>query len=229
MASSLRPSLSLRRASLCALAAGLIALSISGCVRLLEPRQSNITYYLFNRPSGDTLSTDTTGVEVGLRKPRLASYLDATRIVARRGPNRVQFSEFQRWGENLGRGINRVVALNLETHPGIRSAEVAPWSEDATFDSVLQLEVLRFEGKGPEPPGPEADEDVPVPEGRSQMAVRWTIYGPEGETVQARGLTRHERDDWPVDDYGALVSRLSASLEVLANDIANRLSTLDSQ
>lgn len=228
MASS-RPPRSLHRIGLSALAAGLLALTLTGCVRLLEPRPSNITYYLLHSTSADTLSTNTSGVEVGLRKPRLPSYLDATRIVTRRDSNEVHFSEFQRWGEDLGRAVNRVVALNLEAQRGIQSAKVVPWSEGPPFDYVVQLEVLRFEGNGPAPPGPEADDDVPIPRGHSQMAVQWTIYGPDEKTMQGRGLTRHQQGDWPVNEYSALVSRLNASLEVLADDIGTRLRALTSQ
>lgn len=229
MACSRPPSFHIRRFGLCVLAAGLIVLSITGCVRLLEPRQSNITYYLLNSTSGDTLSTDTTGLKVGLRQPTLAPYLDAARIVTRHGPNEVQFSEFQRWGEHLSEAINRVVALNLENQSGIQSVETVPWRQGASFDYVVRMHVLRFEGKGPQPPGPEADDDAPIPEGHSQMVVRWTILGPDSETVRAQGTTRHQQGGWPVTDYGALVSRLEASLGVLADEIGTRLVTLNHQ
>lgn len=224
MASPSPPSSFLRRLGLGALALGLIGLSVAGCVRLLEPRPSNITYYLLDSNlDADTVSVDTTGLEVGIRQPHLASYLDAARIATRQGPNQIRFSESYRWGEDLEQAINRVVALSLEAQPGIQSTEVVPWPKGATFDYIVQLRVLRFEGEGPPPPGPDADDDAPIPEGHSQMVVRWTILGPDGKTVRAKGLTRHQRDGWPVTDYGALVSRLDASLEVLAKDIGARL------
>lgn len=214
----------MRRIGLGVIAVALLGLSISGCIRLLEPRQNNITYYLLDSaPSIDTASVDTTGLTVGLRRPRLASYLDAARIVTRYGENQIQFSEFHRWGEDLGKAINRIVALSLEEDPEIQSVEAVPWPEGATLDYVVQLHVLRFEGRGPRPPDPDVDEDAPLPEGQSQMVVRWTILGPEGERVKAQGVTRHQQDGWPVTDYGALVSRLDRSLTVLADDLGDRL------
>ncbi|PSQ92329.1 MAG: hypothetical protein BRD30_02555 [Bacteroidetes bacterium QH_2_63_10] len=223
MADSFPSSSRLRQLGLCAVAVGLIALSTAGCVRLLEPRKSNATYYLLSSPSDlDTLSTDTTGLKVGLRQPRLASYLDATRIVRRHGPNTVQFSEFQQWGEDLSQGIGRTVAFALERQANIRSVEVVPWPKGVTFDYVLELHVLGFEGVGPPPPPPDAD-DAPVPEGHSRMVVQWTIRNPADNTLLARDLVRHQEKGWRVTDYQALVLRLSTSLDVLAQDIGARL------
>jgi hypothetical protein len=196
-------------------------------VRLLEPRPSNITYYLLDsRPAVDTVSTDTTGLTVGLRRPRLASYLDASRIVTRRGPNTIQFSDFHRWGEDLDQALNRIVALNLERQPYIRSAEVVPWPKEMQFDYVLRLRILRFEGVGPPLPGPEADDDDPPPQGHSQMVVRWTILGPDGATVHTEGVTRHRKEEWTVTDYADLAAKLDTSLVVLADDIGTRLKDL---
>lgn len=206
------------------LAASLLGLVLAGCVRLLEPRPSNIKYYLLDSSQrADTVATDTTGLTVGLRRPQLASYLDAARIVTRHSPNTIRFSEFHRWGEDLNRALNRVVARNLERQSGIQSTEPVPWPSGFRFDYVVQLDVLRFEGVGPEPPGPDADDDTPLPEGHSQMVVSWKILGPDGETTRSQGLTRHREANWRVTDYADLAAKLDTSLAVLADDVGTRL------
>jgi hypothetical protein len=209
----------------------LVGVLLVGCVRLLEPsRPSTISYYLLDgEASTDTTTADTTGLTVGLRRPRLASYLDAARMVAREGPNSVRFVEEHRWGEDLDRALNRVVALNLERQPGIQSAEAVPWPEGFSSDYVVQLRVLRFEGVGPPPPDPDADEDAPVPEGHSEMVVGWTIFGADGETVRARGTTRHREEGWPITNYADLAAKLDTSLVVLADDLGGRLRALASR
>ena len=223
----------LRRLGVCAVAVGLVALSVAGCVRLLEPRASDATYYLLDGASApDTVATeassaDTTGLRIGLRTPRLAPYLDKTRIVTRHAPNTIAFSEFHRWGEALDQGIGRTVARTLETRPGIRSGEMVAWPRGATFDALLQLHVFRFEGVGPRPPGPDADDDAPTPEGHARMRVRWTVLAPGDETILARDRIEHREAGWPVTDYRALTSRLGASLHVLADSIGARLEALD--
>jgi uncharacterized lipoprotein YmbA len=226
MAYSCSPPSRLSRVGLWAVALALLFLSVAGCVRLLEPRTSDATYYLLDRAEQtNPEAVDTTGLSVGLRQPRLASYLDAARIVTRRGPHRITFAEFHRWGENLDRGISRTVARGLETHADLHSVEAVPWPEDATFDYIVELHVLGFEGVGP-PPDPTAEEDAPPPEGHAQMAVQWTIRPPEADTVLARGQTHHRTEDWRVNDYEALVANLSRGLNVLVDDIGAQMRTL---
>ncbi|WP_103019719.1 PqiC family protein [Salinibacter altiplanensis] len=223
----------LRRLGLGVLAMGLVGLAVAGCVRLLEPRTSDATYHLLDGASSpDTVSAegsspDTTGLRIGLRTPRLASYLDETRIVTRHDANTIEFSEFHRWGEDLDQGIGRSVARALEARPGVRSVEMVPWPRGATFDYLLQLHVLRFEGVGPRPPGPDADDQASPPEGHVRTRVRWTILDPADETMLARDRTEHRTADWPVTDYRALTTRLGASLGVLADSIGARLEALD--
>jgi uncharacterized lipoprotein YmbA len=208
------------------LLAGVLALTLGSCVRLPSPRPSSTQYYLLeSAPPSDT-AENAADLRLGLRKPRLADYLDTRSLVTRRGANEIHFSEFHRWGEELGPALNRVVALNLEAQPDIQSAEVVPWPRGTNFDYVLRLRVLRFEGVGPPPPGKDADDDAPIPEGHSQMLVGWSVLGPEGESVRVRGRTRHRIDGWPVTDYGDLVSKLDTSLVVLAEDLRRRLQTL---
>ncbi|MFB6273184.1 MAG: membrane integrity-associated transporter subunit PqiC [Salinibacter sp.] len=216
----------LRSFGLGLLAVILFALSVTGCVRLLEPRQSDATYYLLTPPKNEFSSpTDATGLAVGLRQPRMASYLTATRIVTRRGPHTIRFSEFHRWAEDLSRGINRTVALALAERSGIQRVETVPWSKGATFDYVVQLQVLAFEGRAP-PADPKADENAPAPKGHSQMTVQWTILRPEADTVLARGHTQEQMKGWRVGDYAALASRLERSLDSLATDVGARLDVL---
>jgi hypothetical protein len=214
----------MRRTVHLAVLAGIVGLLASGCVRLPEPRPTDTDYYLLgsNLPA-DTATTSDAGLRVGLRKPRMAEYLDALTIVTRHGPNEVRFSEFHRWGEDLGPAINRVVALHLEAQPGIRSAEVVPWPRGTRFDHVVQLRIHRFEGVGPPPPGPDADDDDPVPTGHAELRAGWAIYGPAGDSLHTRGQTTHRVGDWPVTDYAALVSKLDSSLAVLATDLRDRL------
>lgn len=213
------------RFGLWAVALSLLFLSVVGCVRLLEPRTSDATYYLLDRAQQRTSApADTTGLSVGLRQPRLASYLDATRIVTRRGPHRITFAEFHRWGEDLGRGISRTVARGLETRSDIHSVKAVPWPEGATFDYIVELHVLGFEGVGP-PPDPEGD-DSSSPKGHSRMTVQWTIRRPAADTVLVRETTHHRTENWRVNDYEALVANLGQGLDVLVDDVGAQLQAL---
>lgn len=221
------PSFRPRPVGLWAIVLALLALSVAGCVSLLEPRTSDATYYLLDRAEqASPGSADTTGLSVGLRQPRLAPYLDPARIVIRRGPHRITFSEFHRWGEDLDRGISRTVARGLEARSDIHAVDAVPWPKSAVYDYIVELEVLRFEGVGP-PPDPTADKDAPPPKGHSQMTVQWTIRPPEDDTVLVRKHTHHRTEGWRVDDYEALVGNLGRGLNVLVDEVGTQLHTLD--
>jgi uncharacterized lipoprotein YmbA len=219
----------MRQTGLLFVLAVIVVLVATSCVRLPSPNPVNTQHYLLGNTPPAAPATTTTGLRVGLRKPDLADYLDNRPLVVRRGKNEIHFANLHRWGEDLGPAINRVVGLNLETQPGIESVDVVPWPQGAAFDHVVRLRVLRFEGVGPRPPGPDADDDAPVPEGHSQMTVSWTVFGPEGDSVQARGRTEHRVDGWPVTDYADLTSKLDTSLVVLAEDLREHLSSLSAR
>jgi len=208
------------------LLAGIVAVAVTSCVRLPSPSPANTQHYLLESVSSTDSAAAATGVRIGLRKPHLADYLDTRPLVVRRGGNKIHVPDQHRWAEELGPAINRVVGLNLETRPGIQSVDVVPWPRGADFDYVVQLRVLHFEGVGPRPPGPQADDDAPVPEGHSQMAVGWTVFGPAGDSVRTRGRTEHRIDGWSVTDYENLAAKLDTSLAVLADDLGDHLSTL---
>jgi uncharacterized lipoprotein YmbA len=196
----------IRRVSLC------LVVGLTGCVSLgrREPPQR---YYVLG---GDTLRLaappfpDVADVTVGVRRLKLASYLASSFLVVRRGPNQVGFSEFYRWGEPLGAGINRVVARSLVAR-GFRDAAVAPWPAQGRYDYLIQLDVARFEGLAPE--GPVATE------GEVHLLATWEIIRQQDGVVLAQGTTDYRRPNWTVGDYAGLVSMLDEGLEVLAADV----------
>jgi len=202
-------SISLRatyRVSLC------LAMGLTGCVSLGRSEPPHHYYVL----GGDTLRAPPTAspqvadVTVGVRRLKLASYLAPPFMVVRRGPNQVGFSEFNRWGEPLGAGINRVVARSLVAR-GFRDAAVAPWPGDAHYDYLIQLDVVRFEGLAPEEPS--------STEGAVSLLAMWEIIRQEDGVVLARGTTDYRRPGWTVGDYAGLVSMLDDGLEVLSADL----------
>jgi uncharacterized lipoprotein YmbA len=203
-----------------------IAVLLAGCVSLLEPRQSDIRYYVLGAP--ETLATieassDTIGLSVGFRRVRMADYLDALSLVTRRGPHAVQFAEFHRWGEELPNALNRIVAARLLAQEGVGAVDVVPFSSSGQRDYLIQLQVLRFEGEGPPLPPPDEDPPETPPMGSAQMTIAWEIVQPETEAVVSRDVTRHRVDGWRVNDYANLVAKLDTSVTVLAEDLAARL------
>jgi len=173
---------------------------------------------------------------VGLRPPRMADYLANPYLVVRYGTHRIEFSEFHRWGEELGRGINGTLALLLgEEASGFR-AVAAPWPTGAMPEYLVQLQVLRFEGVVPEDAGatgsggrsPERDDPLPA-NGSSHLRVAWEIIRPRDGATVARGTTDVLEDGWTPGDHAGLVRRLDAALVTLAGDLGEALARVASE
>lgn len=154
-----------------------------------------------------------TGLTLGLRRMDLASYLAVPEIVIRRDVNELIVSEFHRWGEDIGHGINRVVAANLAGLPPVRAVDIAPWAARARHDFLLQLHVMRFEGVI----------DSAATQGRIHLLAGWDIIRPFDGEVLMRGSTDDRGGSWRVGDYAGLVSELDAALVRLARDISSCL------
>jgi uncharacterized protein len=198
--------------------AGLVGLA--GCFSLSRTETPQRHYVL----GGDRVQErapapeDLAGLTIGVRRLRLAPYLEAPFLVVRQGANRISYSEYHRWGEQLGGGINRAVAGHLAARAPFRAVDVAPWPSREQYDYLVQLHVERFEGLAPE--------DAAALEGEVHMRVTWEILRQRDGVVLARGTTDHREVGWTVGDYGGLVRSLDAGLSVLTEDLASTLSGL---
>jgi uncharacterized lipoprotein YmbA len=201
---------------------GLGLTALAGCFSLGRTVPPQMYYVLGATPSAEVEAPppgDLDGLTIGMRRPRLASYLAIPSLVTRQGAHGIVYSEFHSWGEPLDAGINRTVAVHLEARAAFRSVDVAPWSSREARDFLVQLHVERFEGLMPdEPPG--------ANEGEVHVRATWEIIRPGDGAVLARGSTDWRRPGWQVGDYGELVSSLDAGLDVLSRDLAECLETL---
>jgi uncharacterized lipoprotein YmbA len=161
-----------------------------------------------------------TGVTVGVRRLQLASYLESPFIVIRRGGQEIQFSEFHRWGEPLGGGINDAVAAYLAAGAPFGTVDVAPWPLHEQYHYVVQLHILRFEGVAPV--------ERSALEGEAHMLATWEIIQQRDGAVLARGTTEHRGTGWTVGDHAGLVGMLDLGLHALSADLVDRLASLGS-
>jgi uncharacterized lipoprotein YmbA len=183
----------------------------TGCVSLGRESPPLEQYVLGGgrSPEGAAASRDGAGLAIGVRRIDLASYLATPAIVVRHGANRIVVSDFHRWAEDVGEGINRLVARHIAAGGAVQAVTVAPWPVRAHHDYLLQLRVTRFEGMV----------DSLAAEGSVRVTAAWEVIHPEDGTVAARGWTDYQRGGWRVSDYAALVVMLEAGLEELATDV----------
>lgn len=199
----------------------LVLLGLAGCFSLGRntPEQQ---YYVLGAGSGNggaAVAPDSAAATLGVRRLDLAPYLAVPFVAVRRGANRMTFSEFHRWGEDLSDGINRALAGYLGRHVPARTVEVAPWPLRARHDLLIQVHVLRFEGVAAEEPS--------SVEGEAHMLAAWEIIRPADGIVLARGTTERRTAGWTVGDHAGLVALLDTGLSDLADDVAGALEKLE--
>lgn len=202
-------------------AIGLVALlGLAGCFSLsrVEPQQQHYVLGDGLQIHHESPALDREGISIAVRRLQLAAYLETAFVVVRRGPHRITFSEFHRWGEQLSGGINRAVAGDLVSRAHIRSVDVAPWPAGERYDYIVQIHVQHFEGVAPA--------EGEVAEGVVHLLATWEIIEQQSGAVVERGTTDFRRGGWIVDDFPGLVSTLNSGLNVLADDIAARLDQL---
>lgn len=160
------------------------------------------------------------GLAIGVRRLQLASYLESTSVVVRRGDRaqELSLSDFHHWAEPLGDGVNRAVAGYLTAGAPFRVVDLAPWPPRAEHDYLIQLHVLRFEGVAPEDPA--------GTEGEAHVLATWEIVRPADGRVLARGTTDYRKGGWRVGDYAGLVALLDAGVYTLSNDLMTSLEGL---
>ncbi|TVP57283.1 MAG: membrane integrity-associated transporter subunit PqiC [Gemmatimonadales bacterium] len=196
-------------------------LSMAGCFSLSRDAPPQRHYVLGSGGAAQAISAavspvaDSSAHLVGLRLPRVADYLASPFIVVRRGAHQVEFSEYHRWGEDLGQAINRTVAGLLAERAPRHRIVTAPWPGGTSPDRVIQLHILRFEGVAPE--------HTRTGAGAAHLLATWEILRPLDGSLLGRGTIEVREDGWSVGDFDGLVRLLDTGLEALAEDLARHL------
>ncbi len=188
----------------------------SGCFSLgrTEPPTRHYVLGEATPPAAAATSVAGDGLSIGIRRLRLAPYLEPSLIATRRG-GEVRYAEFHRWAEPLSSGINRTVAAHLRESGAARLVDVAPWPTGAEYDYLVEIRVDHFEG-------------VVAAEGAGEAYMRadWTIIAESDGEVLSRGTTESRVAGWSIDDYSTLVQLLDAGIGTLATDLATALALL---
>lgn len=199
-------------------------ITLTGCSFSLGRDEPAIRHYVLGEslPMGvEHASGQPTGATIGLRHVQIADYLDVPFVVVRRGPQRITFSDFHRWGESLTKGVNRSVAGHLVARGPVRTVDSVPWPVEAQHDYLVEIQVLRFEGLAPE--------DPEATTGEIHMVATWKILHPEGGQLLQHGTTEHRRPGWTIRDYEGLVDALEEGLSSLADEIISALGRVAAQ
>ena len=121
----------------------LLTFCLAGCSLPLPTHQpQSFRYYVLNIPT-PVRAQPVSGPRLGVVPVTLPGYLNRPQIVTRDTDNvNIRVNDFDRWGEELGTGVSRLLceSLTAHGHPAISLRT------GAHVDNRLLLEVLRFDG-----------------------------------------------------------------------------------
>lgn len=197
-----------KRSELKCLAAMLAVLLLAGCAG----KSPRVDFYVLSADAravaGLAGSCSTQAISVGpVSWPR---YLDQPRIITRAGTNRLQASEFNRWGGSLEDDFVRTAIENLSAL--LQSELVVNYRRSNNFSPVYRVEmvVLRFDGQ--------LGGDV-------TLDVKWGVIN-EATGKYELVTTSSIQKGTSGQDYDALVNASSMALSQLSEEIAAQLAQL---
>jgi uncharacterized protein len=181
---------------------------LGGCVlKRSKPAQ---TYVLDPLAAPGALAPRETPLAVvGVLKVTVPGWIDRPQVTGRAASGQIVTDEFARWGEPIGRGIQRVVAENLAALLPDRRVMAAPFAPSQAVDQRVDLGIT------------EAARQV---DGSVLVEARWAVLGPKGETLLQR-RSSHRANPTAAGPAGA-VAGASEALAGLSRDIADALRDL---
>jgi uncharacterized lipoprotein YmbA len=153
------------------LAVALACLSVSGCSLGRSPLA---TTWVLDPVAARTASVARAQAGVlSVEKVRVPDWLDRTQFVMRGKDGSLEFDEQARWGEPLGRGLQRVMTENLASLLIDRRVAAAPTPPRDAIAIRLNLDFVEAARR--------SDGDV-------RVAVRWEFQAADGKSLR-RGFS----------------------------------------
>lgn len=187
----------------------------AGCGSILAPRPDLSKFFILTalEAGHKPIPASATQLAIGLGPVKFPAYLDHNEIVTRVAPNRLEFSETDRWAEPLDSNFRQVLATDVAAQLANAQIVPFPWYGTARLDYKVEVNVDRFE----------RDES-----GNAQLIAHWTIRdGGTNKLLVARDsrISESAKSAATADSVAAM----SAGLEDLSVQIASEVRKLSDQ
>jgi uncharacterized protein len=156
------------------LAVALACLSLGGCALGRSPIAT--TWVLDPVAARTPSEARAEGGLLSVEKVRLPDWLDRTQFVVRGKDGSLEFDERARWGEPLGRGLQRVMTENLASLLIDRRVIAAPTPPRDPIALRLSLDFVEAERQS---------------DGGLRVAVRWEFQAADGKSLRRGFSTSH--------------------------------------
>jgi uncharacterized protein len=178
-------------------------LTLLGACSFLKPHADPTKYYVLTAAPLEA-PAQATPLSVGVDRITLPEYLQRPELVARRGSNELQVSEYDRWGEPLKDGFARALRQDLALRLAKDQVMQAPWEAARAPDVVVDVDVRRFER---------------VDDAAAELHAGWSLRnGRDGTVAMRRDASL--RQPLRGKDGQATAAALSEAVAALSAEIA---------
>jgi len=146
---------------------------------------------------------------IGVGPVKISKYLERPQIITRSGKNRIGFSEFHHWAEDLEDNIENVISENLSIIYKTENIENFPWPTRTKIDYQLIFYLDRFEK---------------TKNGRAAVSVRVKILYGKG---RRKSLRYRIFENAAGNNYDSIVLALSKAIGKISMNVADEIKNID--
>ncbi len=188
--------------NICVIVISIVAMMLIGCRTATPP----VSFYTLTSIPSDMSDSDQAhlkDIAIGLGPVRCPTLIERPQIVTRTAPNKVEHSEFHRWGGNLCQDFLNVLSDNISVLTRSHKILIYPWPTAFHPAYRIEFDVHRFDGKLG---------------GAVLLNVTWTIMTQGNDALYVKRSVIEQQTK--ADDYASLVDAKSQALASLGRIIA---------
>ena len=189
-------------------AAAAVLVLFAGAACVLRSSQPSRLFVLDAVAVAATPAAGAPSGAVGVLRVTVPDWLERPEITARTADGQIAPDELARWGEPIGRGIQRVTTENLARLMPERHVSRAPFAARQAMDHRVEIAITQAARQA---------------DGSVVLEARWGIVGKDGAIVAQRQSSHRAG---PARDAAATVRGLNDALAALAAEIAQALRAL---
>jgi hypothetical protein len=191
-----------------------LVLVLSGCISVQNSPTPR--FYMLSAINESQISKRmdiASDVLIGVGPVKIPEYQDRPQIVTQSKDETLKFAQFDRWGESLDLGVERLIAEDLTVMlPGAKFT-LYPWNLTIAVKYQVVVEIVQLDS--------ELDKDL-------FLVAQWLVI--DAQNTKTMIIKRSEfRQPIKPQNYSGLAKTLSTACATLSSEIAEALATLENK